>query len=105
MTLTNEFLCSIAVPIVAVSASGIVATCLAVVIRMTPKTDHLIRIFYTTISAGGFAELFALFAGRIPSLPETLIVLGVGMLFLFDRRSGFKARPPYPCTCDKKVLP
>ena len=105
MNLTNEFFGSMAVPIVAVSASGIVVTCLAVIFRMTPKTDHLIRIFYTTIAAGAFGELIYVFAQRIPSVPETLIVLGVGMLFLFDRRSGFKARPPRPCDCDKKVVP
>lgn len=105
MNLTNEFFGSMAVPIVAVSASGIVVTCLAVIFRMTPKTDHLIRIFYTTIAAGAFGELIYVFAQRIPSVPETLIVLGVGMLFLFDRRSGFRARPPRPCDCDKKVLP
>lgn len=103
MNLTNEFFGSMAVPVVAVSASGIVVTCLAVIFRMTPKTDHLIRIFYTTIAAGAFGELIYVFAQRIPSVPETLIVLGVGMLFLFDRRSGFRARPPRPCDCDKKV--
>ena len=105
MNLTNEFFGSMVVPIVAVSASGIVVTCLAVIFRMTPKTDHLIRIFYTTIAAGAFGELIYVFAQRTPSVPETLIVLGVGMLFLFDRRSGFRARPPRPCDCDKKVLP
>ena len=93
-----------AIPIVAVSASGIVATCFAVILRMTPRTDHLIRIFYTTIAAGAFGELSLVFAQRIPTVPETLLTLGVGMLFLFDRRSGFKARPPHRCEC-KKVLP
>ena len=105
MNLTNEFFGSMAVPIVAVSASGIVVTCLAVIFRMTPKTDHLIRIFYTTTAAWAFGELIYVFAQRMPSVPETLIVLGVGMFFLFDRRSGFRARQPRQCDCDKKVVP
>lgn len=105
MNLANELFGSMVVPVVAVSASGIVITCFAVIFRMTPKTDHLIRIFYTTIAAGAFGELIYVFAQRIPSVPEILLTLGVGMLFLFDRRSGFKARPPHPCTCDKKVVP
>lgn len=105
MNLANEFFGSMVVPVVAVSASGIVATCFAVIFRMTPQTDHLIRIFYTTIAAGAFGELCYVFAQWIPSIPETLLTLGVGMLFLSDRRSGFKARPPHPCTCDKKVVP
>lgn len=105
MNLANEFFGSMAVPVVAVSACGIVVSCLTVIFRMTPKTDHLIRIFYTTIAAGAFGELIYVFAQRIPSVPETLLTVGVGMLFLFDRRSGFKARPPQPCVCDKKVAP
>lgn len=105
MNLANEFFGSMAIPIVAVSASGIVATCFAVIFRMTPQTDHLIRIFYTTIAAGAFGELCFVFAQRIPTVPETLLTLGVGMLFLFDRRSGFKARPAHPRECCKKVSP
>ena len=96
---------SISVPLVAVSSAGIIATCFAVIFRMTPQTDHLIRIFYTTIAAGAFGELIYVLTGRVPNIGEMLITSGVGMLFLFDRRSGFKARPPRPCDCDKKVLP
>lgn len=105
MTLINDLLGSMAVPVVIIASSGIVGTCFAVIFRMTPKTDHLIRIFYTTISAGGFAELISVLTGRIPTLPETLIVLGVGMLFMFDRRSGIKARPPRAQHYDERVVP
>lgn len=86
-------------PVVAISATGIVLTCIAVICRMTPKTDHLIRIFYTTIATGAFGELFLIVSGRLPTVPETMLTLGIGMLFMFDRRSGFKARPPRCYTC------
>jgi len=95
----SDMLSAMAAPLLAMASTGIVLTCISVINRMTPKTDHLIRIFYTTIATGAFGELFSLLTGRLPTLAETLITVGIALLFLFDRRSGYKARPPRNCPC------
>lgn len=105
MTSQTDILAVMVSPLVALSAVGILITCMAVILRMTPETDHLIRIFYTTIAAGAFGELFSVLSGNLPSMDESLIIVGIGMLFLFDRRSGYKARPAKTCRCDNKVAP
>jgi len=100
----NSELGVIFIPVVAIASFAILTSCLSVIFRMTTKTNHLVRVFYTTIATGAFGELFAVFAGYRVTVYEALIVVGVGMMFLFDRRSVSKSRIPLcdiPCECTK----
>lgn len=75
---------------------------IAVVGRMTFHTDHLVRFAYSMVAIGSFGELASILAGHRPGLSETLVVIGLGVLCVADRRcSMFVDRPPL----DKSNIP
>lgn len=90
---------TLGVPVVAVMAAGIVLTCIATICRMTKHTNHFIRVFYTVIATGAFGELVAMLNGSLPTVYEFLFFLGIGLLFLFDRRSGIRGRSECCVAC------
>lgn len=83
---------SMITPVVAIAATGILISSFAVIVRMSPKTNHWIRAFYTTISAGAFGELIRAISGEPVSLSEAILIMGIGALFLFDRRAVCRSR-------------
>lgn len=102
MEILNALVPTISVPVVAVMAAGITLTCIAIVCRMTHKTNHFIRAYYVVIASGSFGEFLAMLSGRLPTLSEIFLVSGVGLLFLFDRRSGIRARDKR-CECSREA--
>ncbi len=61
--------------------------------RMTCSTDHLVRIAYSMVSIGAFGEVVSILAGHTPGLSETLVVVGLGVMCVADRRcSSFSDR-------------
>lgn len=60
---------------------------------MSRNTHHLVRVAYIMIATGSFAEIYSIMAGRIPTLEESVFVMGVGLMTLADRRELFRC--PY----------
>jgi len=81
-----ELVALAAIPVVAVSATVILVTSLTVILRMTHQTDHLVRLYYTTVSASAFYELLGVMSRLQPTFGETLMCASLAMLMLFDRR-------------------
>lgn len=74
------------------SLATLVST-LSVLGRMNFTTDHLVRAAYLLISTGSFGEIVVTLNGHNPGIPETLLVVGLGILCVSDRRcSALAAR-------------
>lgn len=73
--------------LVACAASVVLLYSIATINRMTPKTDHKIRLSFILMAAGAFGELVAIFQlDHVPGVAETLFITGNGMLSFFCRR-------------------
>lgn len=72
---------------VALAAAVILFYSVATLNRMTPKTDHRIRLAFVLLASGAFGELVAIFQlNHSPGVAETLFMLGNAMLSFFCRR-------------------
>ena len=74
--------------VVAIAAAIVLSYSVATTNRMTPKTDHRIRLAFVLLASGAFGELVAIFQlGHAPGVAETLFMLGNAMLSFFCRRT------------------
>lgn len=72
---------------VAISAATILLYSISTLNRMTPKTDHRIRLAFVLLASGAFGELVAIFQlDHVPGVAETLFMGGNAMLSFFCRR-------------------
>lgn len=78
--------------VVVIAAAVVLFYSFTTINRMTPKTDHRIRLAFVLIACGAFGQLVAIFeADHVPGVAETLFVVGNGLLAFFCRR--IKPRP------------
>lgn len=74
--------------VVAAAAAAILLYSISTLNRMTPKTDHKIRMAFVLIASGAFGELVAILQlGHVPGVAETLFMVGNALLSFFCRRT------------------
>ena len=84
--------------IVVLATSVILVNCITAITRMDGNTNHSIRLAYVLISAGAFAESAAvLFSSHKPEFAEVLILCGMGLMCVVDRRAAVR------CPFDRQV--
>lgn len=72
--------------IVVASAGLILVMSVAIILRMDGRTDHFVRLYYTTLAASAFYELLWVAVDHHVNFGETLLCLSVAMGMVFDRR-------------------
>lgn len=83
-----ELAATLAMFLVAVSSMVILIASFIVIFEMSHKTNHMVRLYYTTISASAFYELMCVTINVTPTFGETMLCTGVALSMLFDRRYG-----------------
>lgn len=87
--------------IVALAATVVLLYSIAAINRMTPKTDHRVRLSFVLLASGAFGELVAVFQlNHVPGVAETMFMLGNALLSFFCRRSK-----PRCCVNEKEPTP
>ncbi len=84
--------------VVVVTAVFILVVSGSAIFRMGPKTNHLIRLVYTTAATGAFAQLVGVVhLGMQATVKDVLITLSIGVLLaLLDRRNHTGPHPNLP---------
>jgi len=84
--------------VVAVTALFILIVCGTAILRMTAKTNHLVRLVYTTAATGAFAQLVGLACFSMQAaVTDMLVILSIAVLLaLLDRRTHSGPHPNAP---------
>ena len=93
-----DLLSILSASVVAVTALLIVISSGSAILRMTAKTNHMVRLIHTTAATGAFAQLVGVVCiGIQVTFMDMLITLGMGVLLtLLDRRTHVGPHPNMP---------
>lgn len=74
--------------LVAAAAAVVLFSSIAAITRMTPATNHYVRMAFILVAAGAFGELDAIMRHEhVPGVAEVLFICGIGLLTFVDRRA------------------